>query len=70
MGWNKKLYTDAEFQRLSNEYNKIKIQCKCGHKVIVPMWVDKQLCSWCGHYVFRNKQMEFIETVKKLMKEI
>ena len=69
MGWDKKLYTDAEFQRLSNEYNKIKIQCKCcGHKVVIPVWVDKQLCSWCGHYVFRNKQLEFRENMKKLMK--
>lgn len=71
MCWDKKLYTDAEFQRLSNEYNKIKIKCKhCGHKVVVPVWVDKQLCSWCGNYVFRNKQLEFKENVKRLMKEM
>ena len=64
-----KLYTDAEFKRMSEEYSKVKYKCKhCGHKVVIPTWVDKQLCSWCGYYVFRNKQLEFRENMKKLMK--
>lgn len=30
----------------------------------IPVWVDKQLCSWCGHYVYRNKNLEFKEKLK------
>lgn len=64
------LYSDKEFQRMSNEYAKVKYKCKhCGHKVVIPAWVDKQLCSWCGYYVFSNKQLEFKENVKRLIKE-
>ena len=63
------LLTNKEFQRISDEYNKLKIRCKCcGRKLVIPVWVDKQICSWCGNYVYRNKQLEFTETVKKLMK--
>ena len=39
------ILTNKEYERMSEEYNKIKIKCKCGHKVIVPMWVDRQICS-------------------------
>lgn len=54
---------------MSEEYNKVKIPCKhCGHKSVIPVWVDRVVCSWCGYYVYRNKQMEFREEVKKLMK--
>lgn len=63
------ILTNKEYQRISDEYDKVKIKCKhCGHKTIVPMWVDKQICSWCGYYVYRDKQLEFTETIKKLMK--
>ena len=62
------LLTNKEYQRISDEYDKVKIRCKCGHKVIVPMWVDKQICAWCGYYVYRDKQLEFKETIKKMMK--
>lgn len=63
------ILTDKEFQRMSEEYNKVKIKCKyCGHKNVVPVWVDKKPCNWCGNNVYRNKQMEFLDNIKKLMK--
>ena len=64
------IYTNEEYQRITNEYSKIKFKCShCGHKVVIPAWVDKQLCRWCGNFVYRNKQMEFKENIKKLIKE-
>lgn len=61
--------SDIEYQRQSDEYDKVKIVCKhCGHKVVIPVWVDKQICSWCKRYVYRNKQLEFKENMKKVMK--
>ena len=63
--------TDKEYQKLSDEYEKIKIKCShCGRKLVIPVWVDKQICSWCGNYVYRNKQMEFKDNIKKLLKEM
>lgn len=57
---------DREWNRSQEEREKVKIQCKhCGRKAIIPVWVDKQLCTWCGHYIYRNKKLEFLETMKK-----
>lgn len=54
-----KTLNNKEFNRLSNEYDKVKYMCKCGHRVIIPYYVDKQLCSWCHEYVFKSKEDEF-----------
>ena len=58
-----------EFKRRSDEYGKVKYICSCGHRVIIPAWVNKQLCDWCGNYVFKSKQDEFkyrlLEEVRK-----
>ena len=65
MGW---IMTKEQFQRQANEYDKVKIRCNCGHKLVIPVWVDKQICGWCGYYVYRNKQLEFKEKLTKEMK--
>jgi len=38
MSW---VMTKEQFQRQANEYDKVKIKCKCGHKLVIPVWVDK-----------------------------
>ena len=61
-----KVLTNKEFNTMSNNYAKVKYQCKnCGHKVVIPYWVDKQLCDWCGHYVFKNKKDEDLYRIKE-----
>lgn len=58
-------YSPDEWKRLTNEYDKVKVRCSCGRRVIIPVWVDKQLCDWCGHYVYRDKKLEFKEKLKQ-----
>lgn len=54
-----RVLSDKEFNRQTDMLDKAKYKCKCGHRVIIPKWVDKQVCSWCGNYVFKSKQDEF-----------
>lgn len=55
-----KTLTIKEYERLSDEYDKVKYQCKnCGHKMIIPYNIDKQVCSWCKNYVFKDEKDEF-----------
>lgn len=54
-----RILSTKEYKRLSDEYDKVKYMCKCGHRVIIPYNVDKVLCSWCHNYVFKDKQVEF-----------
>ena len=64
----KPILTVEEYKRLTQEEDKVKYKCKCGRRVIIPKWVDKQICSWCGNYVFRNKYDEFKYRVKEKIK--
>lgn len=44
----------------------IKYKCPhCGHKAIIPHGVKRQLCSWCKHWVYTDKKMEFREKFKE-----
>lgn len=59
---------DIRYQKITNELDKVKIRCSCGHRVVVPLKIGKVLCSWCGHYVYRDKQLEFKEKILEKMK--
>ena len=64
------IYSEKEFSNMMNEYEKVKVKCKhCGRKKVIPVWRDKELCDWCGYYIYRNKQMEFKDNIKKMIKE-
>ena len=43
-------------------------KCKCGHSVVINKGVEKVLCSWCNHYVFRNKKDEDLYRIKEKLK--
>lgn len=58
------------FSRLQDMYADVSIQCKCGHKEVMPIWINKKLCSWCGNYIYRYKKDEFKEKLLKQLKEI
>ena len=63
---NPRTKADKIWQKSSDERDKVKIKCNhCGRKAIIPVWVDKQLCSWCGYYIYRNKKLAFLEHMKK-----
>ena len=58
-----RVLTIKEYERITNEYEKVKYLCK----VIIPKWVEKQLCDWCGNYVFKSKEDEFKFRLKEKM---
>ena len=57
------------FERVSNEYERIKYSCKCGHKVVIPFFAKRNLCSWCGHWVYRDKKDEFKDRLTSQLKK-
>ena len=63
-----KILTIKEYERMTEEYDKVKYTCKCGRRVVIPKWVKKQLCDWCGNYVFKNKKDEFLYRVGEKLK--
>ena len=63
----KKVLTNKEYKRLTEEYEKVKYICKCGHRVVIPKFIDKVICNWCGNYVFKNKKDEDLYRIKEKM---
>lgn len=58
-----------EIDKYYNEISKQKYQCKkCGRKQIIPAYVDKLVCSWCGHYVYKSDRDEFKDRLRGAMK--
>ena len=41
------------------------IKCKCGHSLFFQR--DMMICTWCGRFVFKNKQEEFKHTLHRLI---
>lgn len=64
-----KLLTIKEFERMTKEFDRVKYICKCGHRVVITNKQEKNICDWCGHYVFKNAKDEFEYRVKERMKK-
>ena len=63
---NPRTKQDKEFQNQAEYYSKIKYECKnCGHKVVIPTFQKKNICDWCGNYVFKNKKDEDLFRIKE-----
>ena len=62
------LLTDKEYNRMTEEYDKVKYKCKCGHRVVIKHNQTKAICSWCLKYVFKNNQVEFKYRLKEKIK--
>ena len=44
--------------RIAQEYKKITTHCECGHSFIIPNQVDRLICSYCGNWCYRTKELE------------
>lgn len=65
----KKLLSKKEYDRMTEEYDKVKYRCSCGHRVIIPYWTEKSLCHWCHNYVYKDKKLEFKERLQNELRK-
>lgn len=56
-------------KRLEEADSKIKVKCKCGHILTMPVYVDKLICNWCGKVVHNNSKVYFRYKLRKKIKE-
>lgn len=48
---------------------KFEYKCKrCGHTVTIIAAKEKNLCDWCGHYVFKDDKTEFKYRMKTMLR--
>lgn len=54
-----------EAQKQADYYSKITKKCKCGHSVVMPVFVDKKICSYCGNLIFKDKKTEDLYRIRE-----
>ena len=60
---------EKDMDNLLEEMRKITYVCKCGKRVMISQQ-DRALCGECGHWVYKNKALEFKYKMKEnLIKE-
>ena len=64
----RKVLSVNQFNKLNEELDKVKYKCKCGHRVVIPYFMDKNICQWCHRYVFKSKEAEFKYRLKEKLK--
>ena len=55
-----------EDTKMFDSYSQGKVKCKCGHTNFM-VDTDRMICSWCGNYVYKNKQVEFKYTMQSML---
>lgn len=58
-----------KMEKLEDEYSKLKVKCKCGHIIVMPVYIDKLICNWCGRVVQNNTLAHFKYKVRKEIKK-
>lgn len=52
-----------------DELAKIRVKCKCSHTLYFPVYApDIQICNHCGHKVYRNEKVKFINLMSETLK--
>ena len=53
--------TLKEIEKYHDKMQDFTYKCKCGHGVVISPKKAKELCKYCGNYVYRNQKEEFID---------
>lgn len=60
---------NKEIARYSDEMQEIKVQCVCGTKTTIPVFVHTAVCRGCGKKIRNNTKAYFVYQLRKAMKE-
>ena len=61
--------TKKQIEDIYNAKSKLKRQCKhCGRKKVIPVYLDRILCDWCGFWIYREPSIEFKYKLEEQMK--
>lgn len=63
--WRTFKYDEKKFDSLAeNRY-----YCYCGHSVVINPKETRVLCTYCGHWVYKDKQKYFKERLRGYINE-
>lgn len=63
-------------EKLASIISENSVKCSCTHTIAIPHHLDRVICGWCGHWVYKTKELEeeykkkdFERKLKKYLKE-
>lgn len=56
-------------EKALSELEKLKVKCKCGHTMVMPVYVDEVICKHCGKKVQNNSKLYFMYKMRKVLKK-
>lgn len=68
--------TNSEWQMFNHQkkidkvYEKNRYYCSCGHSVFIPPTSTRTFCTYCGHWIFKNKRDEFKYRLKEKLRNV
>ena len=65
-GRNLKSY--KEIVEVHDKLQDYMVKCKCSHTLLFTGVKDRLLCTYCGHYVYKDKKTELKYKMKELLK--
>ena len=54
-----KYNTFKENNEYFNYLTKVTIKCSCGHSITLDKGQDREICTWCNKFVYKDKKTEF-----------
>lgn len=55
--------------KIQNDVECLRRKCKCGHVEYIYSNTDYILCTWCGNYIFKDKETEFKYRIKERIRK-
>ena len=59
---------NSEIEKEHQYYTEHRVLCKCGHSMLVTSKDGKELCTFCGQYVFATPKLEFKYRIKEKLR--
>lgn len=61
---------EKEMDKYLDSLSEAKIVCKkCGHKVTFGR-KDRVICSWCGHWIYKDDKTEYKYKIQELRRKM
>ena len=48
-----------------SELEELKVECVCGRKVIMPVYIDSVICKHCGNKIQNDSKLYFMYKMRK-----
>lgn len=55
-------------EKALSELEELKVKCECGHSMVMPVYIDSKICSYCGKKVKNNTKLYFMYKLRKELK--